>query len=86
MIAAITRLSFTLLAVTGFLIGCAREPTVLDPPFGQSVRQMIAVQTADPSSSSYGLDGTKAINALEAYRAQSGPLEDLGEIGGIEGN
>jgi hypothetical protein len=72
----------TLLALTAawLLNGCAYEPTVLDPPFGESVRQMIAVQTSDPSRQALGLDGQKARNAFKAYRERTGPLEEVGGV------
>ncbi len=64
------------------LAGCA-EPTVLDPPFGESVRHMIALQTADPSRDAPGLDGEKARKTFDAYREQTEPLGDLGDLGEI---
>lgn len=70
-----------LLIAAGLLTGCA-EPTVLDPPYGESVRHMIAVQTTDPARDPLGFDGEKAINALDAYRESTGPLDDLGDFGG----
>lgn len=72
---------FSLLIAVGVLAGCA-EPTVLDPPFGESVRHMIALQTTDPARDAPGLDGEKARAAFETYRQQTGPLDDLGEFGG----
>ena len=70
-----------LLIAVGLLAGCA-EPTVLDPPFGESVRHMIALQTADPSRDAPGLDGGKAQRAFEVYREHTGPLDDLGDFSG----
>ncbi|NBC48481.1 MAG: hypothetical protein GVY22_10905 [Gammaproteobacteria bacterium] len=72
----------TLLALTMAVLisGCVNEPTVLDPPFGESVRQMIAVQTSDPSRNASGLDGVKARNAFDAYRQRTGPLEEVGAV------
>ena len=62
-----------LLIATGLIAGCA-EPTVLDPPFGESVRHMIAIQTTDPSLDAPGLDGYKAIRGLEIYRGIEGDM------------
>ncbi|MBK5931125.1 hypothetical protein [Halochromatium salexigens] len=76
-------LSLSIAAV--LLTGCA-EPTVLDPPFGESVRHMIALQTADPSREAPGLDGEKSRKAFDAYREQTGTLDDLGDLGDIGGN
>ncbi len=65
--------TFGLLALAcGFLLlGCATEPDITqDPDFGQSVRHMIALQTADPWSGGTGLDGAKATATLRVYREQ----------------
>ncbi|MEA3640842.1 MAG: hypothetical protein VBE63_12980 [Lamprobacter sp.] len=75
------KLLLSLLITAGLLAGCA-EPTVLDPPFGDSVRHMIALQTTDPTRDAPGLDGEKARRAFETYRQQTGTLEDLGDFGG----
>jgi hypothetical protein len=59
------------LAYSLLLLGCATEPDITqDPDFGQSVRNMIALQTADPWSGGTGLDGEKATATLRAYREQ----------------
>jgi hypothetical protein len=50
------------------LAGCANEAQVADNDFGNSVRHMIALQTANPGKSAYGLDGQKATLTLERYR------------------
>jgi len=58
------------------LHGCVTEPDITDDPdFGQSVRQMIAIQTGDPWAGGTGLDGEKAGNVLRAYRDQVGDPE-----------
>jgi hypothetical protein len=55
------------------LSGCATEPDITqDPDFGNSVRHMIALQTADPGSGGTGLDGEKARNTLRTYREHIG--------------
>jgi hypothetical protein len=55
------------------LSGCATEPDITqDPDFGNSVRHMIALQTADPWSGGTGLDGVKALNTLSTYRKHVG--------------
>lgn len=59
------------LACSVVLLGCATEPDITqDPDFGQSVRHMIALQTADPWTGGTGLDGEKATATLRAYREQ----------------
>ena len=53
------------------LHGCATEPDITDDlDFGQSVRQMIAIQTGDPWAGGTGLDGQKAAAVLKTYREQ----------------
>lgn len=79
------KLLFTSLIVSGLLAGCA-EPTVLDPPFGESVRHMIAIQTTDPSLDAPGLDGYKALNTLETYRGIEGDSSDETTLRFVEGD
>lgn len=65
------------LAVAG-LAGCATDA---EKEFGSSVRHMIAGQKDDPSPASTqrsALDGAKAANAVEAYRA---PAVEPGQRG-----
>jgi len=50
------------------LVGCATDAEPYPATFGDSVRQMIAVQTADPNYRAAGLDGDKAEAVLSAYR------------------
>ncbi len=50
------------------LTACASENDRTDAHFGDSVRRMIALQTANPGRSAYGLDGQKAALTLERYR------------------
>ena len=58
------------LALTAFLIAsCATDPTANNIRFGESVRHMITLQTADPQSGATGLDGEKAEEVIRAYRA-----------------
>lgn len=64
-------LGLTALGCGPLLFGCATEPDVTqDPDFGQSVRQMIAIQTGDPWAGGTGLDGEKAAAVLRSYRKQ----------------
>lgn len=71
-----------------FVPGCVHEPQLRDEPFGQSVRHMILVQTTDPGREPLGLDGEKALKALEDYRSgdgldgDSGGLADALDLGG----
>ena len=78
------RLRSVLIALA-LLAGCA-EPTVLDPPFGESVRHMIAVQTTDPSLDAPGLDGYKAVRGLEIYRGIEDDSSDDSSVILIQGN
>lgn len=71
---------FSLLIIAGLLASCA-EPTVLDPPFGESVRHMIAIQTTDPSLDAPGLDGSKALSVFKTYQEGDGGNGD-GDNGG----
>ena len=60
------------------LHGCVTEPDITDDPdFGQSVRQMIAIQTGDPWAGGTGLDGQKAAAALKTYREQVADPEKI---------
>ncbi len=59
--------TLTLLVVGGVLGGCAND-NLTDPDFGNSVRAMIALQTAHPGRGTSGLDGEKAAKTLEEYR------------------
>ena len=51
-----------------WLMGCASDHALNDPNFGSTVRHQIAVQTANPGRSAYGLDGQKMALALSQYR------------------
>lgn len=48
--------------------GCETQPSRVEQNFGSSVRNAIALQTSDPNSGAYGLDGVKAGNSLNEYR------------------
>ena len=48
--------------------GCETEPSRVEQSFGSSVRNAIALQTADPDAGAHGLDGVKAENSLKEYR------------------
>jgi hypothetical protein len=57
------------------LAACVAEPTLTETNFGDSVRQMIEVQTYDPSTLTApstdpadSSDGQRLENVLEAYR------------------
>lgn len=60
-----------------FLAGCAREDSRNDYHFGGAVRHQIAIQTANPGASAYGLDGVKAAGALSAYQKDQGDLKSV---------
>jgi type IV pilus biogenesis protein CpaD/CtpE len=62
-------------SATLLLAACASEPTMTERDFGNSVRQMIAAQTYDPSTLTSppegaieSTDGQMLEGALEAYR------------------
>ncbi|MCC7277427.1 MAG: hypothetical protein IT487_03805 [Chromatiaceae bacterium] len=55
-----------------FLAGCASDDPRDDYRFGGAVRHQIAIQTANPAASAYGLDGVKAAGALSAYQKDQG--------------
>lgn len=53
------------------LTGCATEPDITDDSdFGQSVRNMIALQTTDTRGTAPGMDAEKASAVLRTYRQQ----------------
>ena len=54
------------------LAGCASNDPWDNYRFGGAVRHQIAIQTANPGASAYGLDGVKAAGALSAYQKDQG--------------
>ena len=60
--------SILLAAAVLFGLGCESQPTAVEANFGSSVRNAIALQTAQPGQPVPGLDGVKAEAVLEAYR------------------
>ena len=54
------------------LAGCASDDPWDNYRFGGAVRHQIAIQTANPGASAYGLDGVKAAGALSAYQKDQG--------------
>lgn len=54
------------------LAGCTSDDPRDDYRFGGAVRHQIAIQTANPGASAYGLDGVKAAGALSAYQKDQG--------------
>ena len=62
-------LASCLLAVAVLLAGgCESQPSAVEANFGSSVRNIVAVQTAQPGQPAPGLDGNKAEAVLETYR------------------
>ena len=59
--------TLTLLVVSGVLGGCASD-NLTDQDHGNSVRAMIALQTAHPGRGTSGMDGEKAAKTLAEYR------------------
>ena len=49
------------------LVGCETPPTALEEDFGSSVRNTIALQTAQPGQETPALHGVKADAAFRAY-------------------
>ena len=75
---AIPPLARCLLPAVALLLGaCATEPEPDNLVFGESVRHMIALQTADPDAGARGLDGERAEAALRAYRQDVGKPETV---------
>lgn len=76
------------LSATLLLAACASEPTMTERDFGNSVRNMIAAQTYDPSTLTNppegaieSTDGEMLRGALESYRTTvSDPAEVDSEI------
>lgn len=66
------------------LSGCTSNE-IADHTFGDSVRHMIAIQTARPRSQEIGMDGTKAALALQKYQKDVGDpkLIDKEEIASV---
>jgi len=79
------RLGWVAAGLVPLLAGCVHEPAVTDPPFGQSVRHMILVQTTDPEREPLGLDGEKALNVLETYRSGGDQVGGIAGLGGGSG-
>jgi hypothetical protein len=63
----ISRVLATLLPLL-LMMGCATDDANRDTRFGQSVRHMLAVQTANPDANARGFDGQKAALSLQQYR------------------
>jgi len=68
------------------LAACAGEPTQTEREFGDSVRQMIAAQTYDPSTLTNppegaieATDGQMLEGALEAYRTTISDQSNVGD-------
>lgn len=59
--------------------GCTTEPVKTEADFGNSVRQMIAVQRVEggPSARPGSLDGRQAEKVLQAWRGEVAKPQDL---------
>ena len=53
------------------IVACAAYQEPDNIRFGESVRDMIALQTADPDAGAPGLDGEKAERAFGRYRTSA---------------
>ena len=51
------------------LAGCETPPSVVEQNFGSSVRNTIALQTAQPGQQTPALDGVKGEAVLRGYQA-----------------
>lgn len=51
------------------LMGCETPPSAVEQDFGSSVRNTIALQTMQPGMDAPSLDGEKAEEVLNVYRA-----------------
>jgi type IV pilus biogenesis protein CpaD/CtpE len=71
-----------LAAAMAVTAGCATGPEAVEEDFGNSVRHMTQVQTANPSAPmdakaiDHG-DGERANSAIEAYRKDVGEREEI---------
>ena len=72
----------TVPAVCAFLVlaGCETPPTALEEDFGSSVRNTIALQTAQPGQETPALDGVKADNSFRAYQKEVAKPEASREL------
>jgi len=61
------------------MAGCANTDETADSNYGQSVRHMIAVQTASPRSGATGLDGQMAALSLQNYRTDVATRKEVGK-------
>ena len=52
------------------LAGCETPPSALEEDFGSSVRNTIALQTAQPGQETPALDGVKADASFRAYQKE----------------
>jgi hypothetical protein len=77
--------SFALGSLTGICVlmllmsGCANE-NLADQDYGNSVRHMMALQTANPGRGTSGLDGQKAARSLEEYRKDVAKPESVDKV------
>ncbi|NEV63024.1 hypothetical protein [Thiorhodococcus minor] len=70
---------FLCCSATLLMVGCATDGGEgYSPQFGESVRQSLSMQTADPASNAPGLSGVKAMTALQAYR------RDVGDFNAVD--
>ena len=61
------------------LSGCVAEHSAVEADFGQSVRHMIAVQTAPENATTPSLDGAKSQRVLHEYREAVAKPEEVGK-------
>jgi|GEM_PF-1617579 len=77
----------TLTIVLGFLVGCSSiwlgNDESREPEMGVAYNDLMKRQTANPNRQPKGepatQDGQKAVNSLEAYRADGGQPADVGK-------
>jgi hypothetical protein len=69
---------FALCALAALAAGCAsQEESASGADFGNSVRHMIALQTASPGYAGTGLDGAKAAAVMKAYETEVAKPKDV---------
>ena len=62
------------------LVGCETPPSALEEDFGSSVRNTIALQTAQPGQETPALDGVKADASFRAYQKSVAKPESSREL------
>ena len=83
-----TFLGVTILAIAGVTSsGCISEPKRVEADFGNSVNQMVQASTYNPEAAAsteskpvIGMDGKRAIRALDAMRTDTERVENFDDV------